>query len=127
MLSDLNRPFWTGGLQGQLLIARCRNCGWWNHPAPSVCRVCLSPEVTPEPASGRATLATYTINHHRWSPDASPDPYVIAIVELVEQAGLRQISNIVNCTLPEIRIGMPLTVTFAPLADVAIPLFEPAQ
>jgi len=125
-LDSNNRAFWTGGLAGQLLIAHCRACGWWNHPASPVCRACLSRNVRPEPVSGRAILATYTINHHQWSPEATADPYVIGIVELVEQPGLRQITNVVNCDLADARIGMQLQVLFHPLADVAIPLFEPA-
>jgi hypothetical protein len=126
LLNSINKAFWTGGLDGRLLITRCRACGHWNHPPTPVCRECLSSDLGPEPVSGKGTVFTYTINHHRWSPTATQAPYVIAIVELVEQAGLRQITNIVNCPVEDVHIGMPVRVTFLLLADVAIPLFESA-
>ena len=45
--------------------------------------------------------------------------------QLAEQSGLRQTTNIVNCPVEEVYIGMPVRVVFEPLADVALPLFEP--
>lgn len=125
MLTDLNREYWTGGLSGELRILRCTACRRWNHPPTSICRKCLSRELVAEPVSGKGSVATYTINHHQWSPTATAEPYVIAIVELPEQTGLRQITNIINCPIKEVRIGMPVRVIFETLEDVAVPLFEP--
>jgi uncharacterized OB-fold protein len=124
-LGELNREYWTGGLSGELRIMRCQDCGWWLHPPSPVCRKCLSRHLAAEAVSGRGTVEAYTINHQQWSPTATPDPYVIAIVELPEQEGLRQTTNIVNCAVGDVHIGMPVRVVFEPLADVAIPLFEP--
>jgi hypothetical protein len=125
LLTDLNRAYWTGGLSGELLIQRCEQCGWWNHPPAPVCRRCLSRDVRPQKVSGKGVVASFTINHQQWSPTAGPDPYVIALVELPEQPGLRQMTNIINCPLDAVRIGMAVHVVFEALADVAVPLFEP--
>jgi uncharacterized protein len=125
VLTDLNRPYWTGGLDGELRIYRCQACGWWHHPPSPVCRRCLSRDMAAEAVDGRGTVAAFTINHQQWSPAATPDPYVIAIVELPEQAGLRQTTNIVNCATDAVFIGMPVRVVFEALDDVAVPLFEP--
>lgn len=125
LLTDLNREYWTGGLSGELRILRCTACRMWNHPPTSICRKCLSRELVAEPVSGKGTVATYTINHHQWSPTATAEPYVIAIIDLPEQTGLRQITNIINCPINEVRIGMPVRVIFETLGDVAVPLFEP--
>lgn len=127
LLTDVNREYWTGGIEGELRILRCQSCGFWNHPPKLICRRCWSRELRPEAVSGKGTVATYTINHQQWSPLATPDPYVIAIVELPEQEGLRQITNIVNCPVDRVHIGMPVHVVFEPLADVAVPLFEPDE
>jgi uncharacterized protein len=127
VLTDLNRDYWTGGLSGELRILRCQACGWWNHPPSSICRECLSRNLLFEPVSGQGTVAAYTINHQQWSPAATTDRYVIAIVELLEQPGLRQTTNIVNCPVENVYIGMPVRVVFEPLADVALPLFEPSE
>jgi hypothetical protein len=75
--------------------------------------------------SGRATVATYTVNHQPWYPGLDP-PYVVAIVEIEEQDDLRLMTNVVNCDVEEVRIGLPVQVLFEHHDDVWIPLFEPA-
>ncbi len=125
LLTDLNRDYWTGGLSGELRILCCTGCRMWNHPPTSICRKCLSRELSAEPVSGKSTVATFTINHHQWSLTATAEPYVIAIVELPEQTGLRQITNIINCPISDVHIGIAVRVTFETLEDVAVPLFEP--
>ena len=40
------------------------------------------------PVSGQGTVFTYTVNYHAFNPEL-PTPYVIALVELAEQSGLR--------------------------------------
>jgi uncharacterized protein len=125
-LTPLNRPFWTGGENGRLLVHRCADCGTWLHPAPEVCRACLSRAVGPQEASGRGTVASFTVNHQQWNPAGPVDPYVIAMVELAEQADLRLITNVVGCPPAAVHIGMPVRVRFEPLDDVWLPLFAPA-
>lgn len=125
LLTKLNTAYWTAGAVGELRIQRCRACGLWQDPPTPVCRSCYSAQVIDELASGKATVATFTINHQQWSPTATPDPYVIAIVELREQEGLRLLTNIVNCRVDEVRIGMPVRAVFEPFEDVWLPLFEP--
>src|SRR5262249_60306617 len=72
-----------------------------------------------------ATVVTDTVNHQRWMPGLEV-PYVIAIVELVEQRNLRLTTNIVGCPPDAVRIGMPVKVTFQQASDeIALPMFEP--
>jgi uncharacterized OB-fold protein len=53
-------------------------------------------------------------------------PYVVALVDLDE--GPRLMTNLVGCDPDDVRIGMPVRVTFESVSDDAsIPLFEPAQ
>ena len=124
ILDELNRGFWTGGRENQLRLRRCANCRFWVHPPRPVCPRCWARELPWEPTSGRATLYTFTINHKAWNPEV-PTPYVIGMVELEEQVGLRMSSNIVNCAPEEVHIGMPLRVLFEHQGDHFIPLFEP--
>lgn len=75
--------------------------------------------------SGRARLHSFTVNHQRWYPGQEV-PYVIGLVELVEQPGLRLMTNIINCPIERVQIGMALCVVFENVSDeVALPLFEP--
>jgi acetyl-CoA acetyltransferase/uncharacterized OB-fold protein len=117
--------FWRACREGRLEITRCRVCGWWVHPPRPVCPRCLSCEVGWEAVSGRATVASWTVNHQRWMPTVEV-PYVIGLVELVEQADLRLTTNLVGCAPDDVRIGMPVRVTFQPASDeIGLPLFEP--
>ncbi|MGH9061341.1 MAG: Zn-ribbon domain-containing OB-fold protein, partial [Acidimicrobiales bacterium] len=88
--------------------------------------------VAPEAVSGRATVASYTVNHQQWMPGLEV-PYVIAVVEIAEQADLRLTTNVVGCAPDEVRIGMDVQVCFEhhPVEgdsddDVWLPLFRPA-
>ncbi|MGA7416451.1 MAG: OB-fold domain-containing protein [Acidimicrobiales bacterium] len=75
--------------------------------------------------SGRGSVFTYTVNYHPFNPGVPP-PYVIAIVELVEQVGLRFTTNIVDCAVDEVSIGMAVEVTFEQAGDTWVPVFRPA-
>ena len=78
-INDDNRAFWTGGQDGELLIARCDDCGYYIHPPTPRCPRCLDENVHPRAVSGRGRVYTYTINERPWSPGIEV-PYVIAIV-----------------------------------------------
>ena len=56
-------------------------------------------------------MFTYTINYQSFNP-AVPIPYVIAIVELEEQADLRIATNIVDCEPDSVYVGLPVEVRF---------------
>src|SRR5207248_11554311 len=94
-LTDQNRDFWTAGSRGELRFWRCLDCGEYIHPPLPMCPRCHSKKLATEPVSGRATLASYSINYQPWMP--GPElPYVVAIVEMVEQTGLRVTATLVN-------------------------------
>jgi uncharacterized OB-fold protein len=69
------------------------------------------------------------VNHQAWIPGFDP-PYVVAIVELVEQAGLRLTTNLVGIEPDDVQIGLPVHVSFEHRDDngyeVWLPLFAPA-
>jgi uncharacterized OB-fold protein len=125
-VDDSNRHFWTGGAAGELRFLRCRACGHWIHPPAPICPACLGRDVAPAAVSGRGQVATFTVNHQPWIPGFEP-PYVVAIVELEEQPGLRLTTNIVNCEPDAVKIGMAVRVLFEEREEVYLPLFEPAE
>ena len=92
-----NEFFWTAEADGRLRFQRCGACGYWIHPSGPICPSCHSKDVAPQAVAGEAVLHTYTVNRQAWLPGFEPPPYVVAIVELPEQEGLRLTTNLVNC------------------------------
>jgi hypothetical protein len=119
-----SHAFWTGGERGVLLIHRCRSCRRYFHPPAPACFRCRSTDVGPEPASGLATVTTFTVNRHQWFL-GFPPPYVVAIVELDDDAAARLTTNIVGCEVEEVFIGQRVAVEFEEWDDVWIPVFRP--
>jgi uncharacterized OB-fold protein len=126
MLTALNRHFWTGGSEGVLRFLRCMDCGYYLHPPIPVCRRCMSENIEVATVSGRGQVVSYTINHQPWRPGVEV-PYNIAIVELVEQPGLRLTTNLVRCALDRIEISMPVRVEFEQVGEVFVPVFAPVD
>jgi uncharacterized OB-fold protein len=119
-----NEHFWRGGEHGELRFTRCDDCGYWIHPPQPRCPNCLSKSLSVTAASGLGTVHTYTVNHQPWYPNLDP-PYVVAIIDLDEQDGLRLTTNLVDCDPDEVEIGMRVRVTFEQYDDVWIPFFRP--
>ncbi len=125
VITDMNSYFWRSGGEG-LRILRCGGCDRYSHPYVGRCPSCGSRDVKPQTVSGRATVVGFTVNHQPWFPHV-PVPYVIAYVELEEQSDIRLATNIVNCPVEDVAIGMKVKVVFEKQDDdIYIPLFEPA-
>ena len=121
-----NRAFWQGGQQGELLVHRCAACSRYSHPPAPLCPHCASFDVAPQAVSGKGTVLSFTINYQPWTPDLEV-PYVVAIIELVEQPGLQFVSNVVGMPVTDVHIDMPVRVSFLNVEDVWLPLVEKDQ
>jgi uncharacterized protein len=123
LLDDDNREFWTSGESGSLRLPFCTSCVRWVFPPVRRCPTC-GRETEYRPLSGKGRVFTYTVNHHPFNPEVNV-PYVIAIVELAEQEGLRFTTNVVHCPPEAVTIGLPVRVLFEPHGEIFVPLFEP--
>ena len=54
-------------------------------------------------------------------------PYIIAVVELEEQPGLRLLTNVVDCPPEEVAIDLPVEVGFVEREPVFVPVFSPRR
>ena len=109
-LDEHNRTFWTGGADGQLHIAWCDRCRLWVQPPGADCPDCGGAAGRPPGVGPRQRL-----HLHGELPSLHAElavPYVIAIVELEEQADLRIATNIVGCEPDSVYVGMPVEVRF---------------
>lgn len=120
----LTAPYWRGAARGQLLLQHCSDCGLRWHPPGWLCPRCQSRRFTWAPASGAATVHSYTVVHHAvHGAVAQQVPYVIALFELEE--GPRVVANFLG-PADVIRIGQAVRLTFRAVAPgVCLPQFEP--
>jgi hypothetical protein len=118
-------PFFEAARQRRLVIQRCRGCGTLRFPARDGCSRCLSRESEWTPVSGRGAVFSYAVMHQVYHPGfADAVPYAVVVVELEE--GARLVSNVVDCALRDLRIGMPVEVVFEDVAPgVTLPKFRP--
>ena len=118
-------PYWERAGNGELSLQRCQACGHYLFPPRPICPRCRSHDVQWTALSGRGVVYSYAIMHDSFVKGFDP-PYVIAQVELEEQAGLHLLTNIVECDIGAVNIGMPVEVTFERRSDeIAVPLFRP--
>jgi uncharacterized OB-fold protein len=121
------QAFWDGCARGQLLLQKCGDCGAYRHPPAPICAACLSPQHEWVEASGRATVYTFVVvRETRAKGWEQLVPYVTAVVTLEE--GPRMLTNIVDIAPEDVKIDMPVRVTFAEAeGEMKLPLFRPAH
>lgn len=108
--------FWQATRQRQLLLPRCTACRELYFPPEASCLHCGAPEPEWVPASGRATLYTWTLCQPPLLPYfAEHAPWPVVAVELEE--GVRMVAQIVDLPPEEYEIGMPLVADFQDLDD----------
>jgi uncharacterized OB-fold protein len=137
-LPDLTWPgtqgFWDGAAAGELRIPRCQRpaCGAFVWYPADACKACGG-AVAWTAVSGRATLFSWTVVHQVLLKQFAGDvPYVTALAAIDEDPSVRIATRIVDAAPDELRIDMPLHVTFRPLrfagvaGEVVAPFFRPA-
>jgi len=119
-----SRHYWQSAADGTLVLQRCTQCDQFQFYPRSLCATCAG-DTEWVPASGRGTLYTYTvIRQNRAEAFADLSPYAVGIVELDE--GVRMMSNIVDCAIDALVVGMPLEVVILRAADdVGLPFWRP--
>ncbi len=120
-------PFWEAALRGELRMQRCISCGHIRFPPALLCPRCWSEAHEWALLSGRGRVFSWVVVHQSQHPAFNADtPYNVAIVELDE--GPRLHTQIVECPLDQVRIGMPVEVVFEKVRDdVALPKFRPRR
>lgn len=120
------QEFWQGCKRQELVIQRCKDCGWYRHYPRPLCPRCHSWNTEWAKVSGKGNLWSWAIVTHPIDPVVSDKvPYNVVEVELVEQEGLRLISNLIDCEMEEFYIGMPVEVVFEEMTpEITLPRFR---
>ncbi|OHV33206.1 MULTISPECIES: Zn-ribbon domain-containing OB-fold protein [Pseudofrankia] len=123
---EISRFFWEGAAAGRLVLQRCVACRKLQYPPDVCCLRCQSEKLEHTDVSGRGFLYSYAVVARPLHTGfVGAVPYVVALVELVEQAGLRLVANLVD--VPEsapLTCGLPVEVVFEWRLTVSLPQFR---
>ncbi len=99
----------------RLIGSRCERCGRIYYPPRRICPACKSREFEEMELSGRGRLVTFTVIRSPPKGYERYAPYVVGMVRLEE--GVNVVSQVVDCPIEEVRIGMRLEATFRKVAE----------
>lgn len=124
---ELNKPFWEAARRHELVLQHCPSCGSYRYPAGLNCSECLSDKLEWKKVSGRGIVYTWTVFHRAYHPSfVNEVPYAVVAVELEE--GPRMITNLLDCKLNDIIIGLPVEVVFEDAnQEISLPKFRPIK
>ncbi|MFF4617517.1 Zn-ribbon domain-containing OB-fold protein [Nonomuraea jabiensis] len=110
-MSGDTSAYWAACERGELVVQRCTACGRRVQLPEAACPWCGDDSLVFEPVSGEGAVHTFTIVHRSFAPGyQGREPYVMAWVDLPE--GARAFGHIVGCAPEQVRIGMPVRLTF---------------
>jgi len=124
-IDEESKGFWEACQRHELYLQQCGVCGTRRYYPRALCPACLSDDIVWVLSSGKGTVYTYTVTYQNQSAGFRDElPYVLAYVELDE--GVRLLTNIVGCAPQDVKIGMPVEVTFdAVTPEITLPKFRP--
>ncbi|MHB8466812.1 MAG: Zn-ribbon domain-containing OB-fold protein [Acidimicrobiales bacterium] len=128
VVDELSAPFWAGVARRELVIERCRVCGYYVHPPFPECTRCREADFEFVAVSGRGRIFERAIVT---SPVVvgfeDRVPYACLFVELEEQPQLLVAGILVDGSAVEAVIGRPVEVVFRAdeVDGFVLPMFRP--
>ncbi len=83
-----SEPFWAAGVDGELTVERCPDCGLHQFPPRGVCRACHGREPRFVPVRPPGVVHSMTVNRNAWYPDG-PAEFPLVLVEFPAFSGVR--------------------------------------
>jgi uncharacterized OB-fold protein len=105
-----NAAFWAATAEGRFQLQRCNECDrvlWFPRRH---CPSCWTENVSTFDASGKGVVYSFTVIRKGAMAYKESGPFVIAYVELAE--GPRVMTNIVDCDVETVKVGMPVEVVW---------------
>jgi uncharacterized OB-fold protein len=126
-MADPIAPLLEGYAEDRLRLPFCEDCGQAHLYPRHRCPHCGSTKLAWREASGRGTLASWSVVHRAPSPDFAADvPYTVALVKLAE--GPQLMARVVEAKDSELRLGLPLALRFATMpGGERRPVFAPEE
>ena len=109
-------PWWQALNHHKLKFQRCSQCKRWRWPPREVCNECGSTKYQWEEATGRGTVASWTVT--RSAAPGVTVPYVVVLVQVEEQDDLFVPGNYEGPSDGgDLVIGKAVTVGFEDIVD----------
>lgn len=115
--------FWAGCAQKELHLPRCTQCATLAWPIEPACTTCGAESFAWERLSGRGAIASWCTFERDYYQGQFPIPWECILVELDE--GPLFISNPIDLTGADLRVGLPVEVDFLACEDDAGPFLLP--
>lgn len=129
-IADLDtEQYWAACDRDELRMQQCNGCESFRFTPGPFCGECGSSSSKWSKLSGQGHLTSWTIVTHPIHPAAVDRvPYIVAEIELQEQAGLRIITNLLESNPEDLRVGLPVEVIFqVHSSGQKLPQFRPRR
>jgi uncharacterized protein len=110
LVTQANKSFWAATADGRFQLQRCNECDTVLWFPRRHCPSCWTENVSTFNASGKGVIYSFTIIRKGAMAYKDSGPFVVAYVELAE--GPRVMTNIVDCDVETVNVGMPVEVVF---------------
>jgi uncharacterized OB-fold protein len=118
-------PFWGATKEHRLTYQRCASCGETVFHPRRHCTRCLSTDLRWNDSVGHGAVYSYTVVRQHGHPYfRSRLPYVVGFIDLDD--GFRMLAEI-DAPADDVRIGQRVSVAWEDHAELAIPVFRPAD
>lgn len=122
--------FWEGTRKGEIRLPRCKDCSKYHFYRQWRCPFCHSQNIEWHTLKSQPRLFSWTYVRRKLNPVIFKlrGPYNIALVEYDEAPGYHIMTNLVECQLEDLYIGMPLEPVFQKIDDkITMPLYRPMK
>ncbi|MEY3557485.1 MAG: hypothetical protein RL374_191 [Actinomycetota bacterium] len=126
VINSTTAEFWKATTEGRFILQRCDTCNivlWF--PRRN-CPKCWTEDVSTFDAQQTGTIYSFTVVRKGKGAFQDAGPFVVAYVELAD--GPRIMTNIVDCDIDALHIGMPVEMVFHDTGEEsALYRFRPAS
>lgn len=120
-----SKSFWDAADRGEFVGQKCGDCGRFRFPPRPMCPHCHSLNREEVKLSGLGKVISWTMPRHP-APFGFTEPPIVAVIEL--QEGTRFVSNLVGVALDQVKMDMPVEVTFEDTqGNHKVPVFKPRR
>lgn len=117
------KSFWDAADREEFVGQKCGDCGKFTFPPRPMCPFCHSLKRQEVRLSGRGTVHAWTVPRHP-HPFGFKEAPIVAVIQLEE--GTRMVSNVVGVKPEDMKMDMPVEVTFEPtMNNHKVPVFRP--